>query len=765
MHVVEGGHEPDMPGEQHRVPEHVSAHVADADRGEIGRLAVDPQFAEMALDRLPPAARRDAHALVVVALGAAGGERIAEPEAVFRGQRIGDVGEGRRALVGRNHQIGVVAVVAHHLRRRDHLSSDQIVGEVQHAPDERPVAGDSLFLDGLAAGRQGQLLRHESPLRADRHDHRVLHRLRLGQSQHLGAEILAPVRPADAAARNGAATQMHGLDTGRIDKNLELGPRLRQFRDPAGVELERKVGLRRAVRASLVEVRAQRGGDDTEIAAQDPVLVEVRHLLQRGLDPGHDREGRVQPLHRFLLRLRQFALPGGVEADLEQLQQHAHDPGIGGQRVLDVGLAEGGAGLAQIFAIGAQDDDLAPSDPRPEHEPVEAVILHFARPDAGEGVAEYPLDAVRVELRAFPVQHPEIVQPHPGRVGPLDLARMLVLDLEAHILQHRQRIGQRDRLPAELEELEVQPPFVRLERAVEAHLDAVLPDALHLLDIEHRDPCGIGLAVVRAESLAVAAEQARALLLAETVEQGIVQIVRPGAAHDPEPPFQVRKVVLRRMPGIDAHDEKEPGQHRLRQAHRELGIRGAERLLQDSLDDQPAPGGEPVPRHEHDAGIEAPEPVRMDEQADALPFLQMQDPGRRLEQLLDRDLEQELPGKCVDDVLQRLGGMAVRGIAGAALQVVGLEPEQRNVARHAVERLGGIEAEEAVLACEVAVGVEPPDGDAVEMARPVHPRAGVGPRDRQKLGGLRAGRGGRRQVRQRLRRALAFVAQQAEPGA
>ena len=46
------------------------------------RLGVDAQLAEVALDRLPGAAGGDAHRLVVVADRAAGGERVAEPEAV-----------------------------------------------------------------------------------------------------------------------------------------------------------------------------------------------------------------------------------------------------------------------------------------------------------------------------------------------------------------------------------------------------------------------------------------------------------------------------------------------------------------------------------------------------------------------------------------------------------------------------------------------------------------------------------------------------------
>ena len=558
---------------------------------------------------------------------------------------------------------------------------------------------------------------------------------------------------------------MHGFDTRRIDENLVFRPRLRQFGNPVRIELERKVGLRRAVGAGLEVVRAQRGPDDAEIAAQDPVFVEIRHLLEGGLDPGRDLEGSVEPRHRLVLALGRPILPGGVQADPEQFHQHPRNIRIGGQRGLDIGLAEGGPGLAQIFAIGAQDDDLPPSDPRPQHEPVEPVVLDLARPDPGKGVAERLVDAVGVEVGTFPVQHPEVVQPDPGRVGPLDLAGVLVLDLEAHILQHRERVGQRDRPAAELEELEAQPPLPGFERAVEAHLDAVFLDALHLLDVEHGDPRGIGLPVVGAEGVAIAPEQARTLLLAETVEQRIVQLVGPGAADDMQPLFEVRPVVLRRRSGIGAHDEKEPGQHRFRQAHRELGVGRAERVFQNPLDDQPALRGEAVPRHEYDAGAETPEPVRMDEQADPLPFLQMQDSGRRLEQLPGRDLEQEFAGEGIDDILQRLGGVAVRRISGAALQVGRLLPQQGDVERRAVERLGRVEPDETVLPGNVAVGVEPPDGDAVEMARPVHPRTLVRARNRQQFDRRRAVRAARRQAGRRLRQAGAFAAQQTEPGA
>ena len=116
--VIERRHQPDLGRQQHAVAEHVARHVADADHPEGLALDVDVHLAEVALHALPGAARGDAHLLVVVAGRAARGEGVAQPEAVRDRDLVGDVGEGGRALVGRHHQIGIVAVVAHHARRR-----------------------------------------------------------------------------------------------------------------------------------------------------------------------------------------------------------------------------------------------------------------------------------------------------------------------------------------------------------------------------------------------------------------------------------------------------------------------------------------------------------------------------------------------------------------------------------------------------------------------------------------------------------------------
>src|SRR5262249_57671882 len=88
--VIEGGDELDGALAQHPVAEYVARHVTDAHAGERRPADVEVDLAEVALDRFPGAACGDAHLLVVVAGRAAGGEGVAEPEAVLGRDRVGD---------------------------------------------------------------------------------------------------------------------------------------------------------------------------------------------------------------------------------------------------------------------------------------------------------------------------------------------------------------------------------------------------------------------------------------------------------------------------------------------------------------------------------------------------------------------------------------------------------------------------------------------------------------------------------------------------
>ena len=209
--VVERQLQPDVRRQQHAIAEHVARHVANAGHREVGGLCVGAERAKMPLDRLPGATCRDGHLLVVVANRSTRGKRIAKPEAVVGRDAVGDVGEGGRAFVGRHHQIGVVLVMAHHVGRRYDGALDHVVGDVQQAAQEQPVAGDTFGHEGVTVARGRRVLEHETALRADRHDDRVLDLLCLDQAQDFGAEVFAPVRPAQAPARHFAAAQMHAF--------------------------------------------------------------------------------------------------------------------------------------------------------------------------------------------------------------------------------------------------------------------------------------------------------------------------------------------------------------------------------------------------------------------------------------------------------------------------------------------------------------------------------------------------------------------------
>ena len=220
--VVERREQPDVPRQQHAVAEHVAGHVADADHGEVLCLRVMPERAEVALHRLPRAARGDAHLLVVVAGRAAGGERVAEPEAVFlRDRRSRCRRTSRCPCRRRRRDTGRRRRGARTFGGGTTSPSTQVVGDIEQAAQERLVARDAFLHQCLAVSARRRALQHEAALAADRHDDRVLHLLRLHEPEHLGAEVLHPVRPAQAAARHLAAAQVHAFDARRVDEDLE----------------------------------------------------------------------------------------------------------------------------------------------------------------------------------------------------------------------------------------------------------------------------------------------------------------------------------------------------------------------------------------------------------------------------------------------------------------------------------------------------------------------------------------------------------------
>src|SRR5204863_7615842 len=105
--------------------------------------------------------------------------------------------------------------------------------------------------------RGRRTLEDEATLRADRHDHDVLDHLRFHQPEDLGAEILHPVGPAQAAARDPAPTHVNSFHAWGTYEDLELRAGLGQPRDLRRIELDRQVSLRITVGRALEEIRPQ----------------------------------------------------------------------------------------------------------------------------------------------------------------------------------------------------------------------------------------------------------------------------------------------------------------------------------------------------------------------------------------------------------------------------------------------------------------------------------------------------------------------------
>jgi hypothetical protein len=262
--MIERRDQPNRARLQHPVAEHITGHVADADDRDRVVLGVDTEFREVPARGQPGAASGDAHRFVVIASGAARCEGVAQPEIVFGSNRIREIGETCRALVGRHHQVRVGVVVADRVGGAHGYAVDEIVGDVQQAADER----------GVAVGRRDAVAEHERTLCSGRDDRRVLHGLGGHQAEHLGAVALGTVGPAQSATRNGARPYVDSLDPVSPDKDLAVRNGAAGMCQAGRVELERRVALAAAVRSALVPIGAQHRAHEAGQRAQDAILVE-----------------------------------------------------------------------------------------------------------------------------------------------------------------------------------------------------------------------------------------------------------------------------------------------------------------------------------------------------------------------------------------------------------------------------------------------------------------------------------------------------------
>ena len=360
--VIEGREQAYLARQQQTVAEHIARHVAHAGHADRRRVQVMPEFIEMPLDGFPGALGRDAELLVIVAIRAAGGERIAEPESARHRDAVGNVGKGGRTLVGGHHQIRIGFVVADRLRRHEDVAQQPVVGQVQQSGDEQPV--DRLALGGnhLARGFLGNQFADETALGACRHDDRVLDHLRLDQAQHFGAVILHPVGPAQAATRHRAAAQMHAFEAARENIDFAERPWLRQERKRSAVELEdhRVAALR------ILEIGGAQGCQHQVGQAFEDVfgigVIDRAQILAQRFDGGSAGGTLLGGERR-------------VEARQECADQRAHRRRLLLQAIGHVAQAEAATGLAPVTGIGADHLHFARAQAGLDHQRVHAAVL------------------------------------------------------------------------------------------------------------------------------------------------------------------------------------------------------------------------------------------------------------------------------------------------------------------------------------------------------------------------------------------------------
>ena len=143
-----------------------------------------------------------------------------------------------------------------------------------------------------------------------------------------------------------------------------------------------------------------------------------------------------------------------IQPRFEQLDQQTRDQRIAVERFFHVRLRKRHARLQQVFAQAAQHGNLARFELRRQHELVEAVALDFATPHRFEAGFETIAHVRQIEIHRRTGAHFEIVH---GQRAAVLLQRVHVLGqhLQAHVFQHRQRVGQRNRF-AEMDHLEAQ---------------------------------------------------------------------------------------------------------------------------------------------------------------------------------------------------------------------------------------------------------------------------------------------------------------------
>ena len=138
-------------------------------------------------------------------------------------------------------------------------------------------------------------------------------------------------------------------------------------------------------------------------------------------------------------------------------------------------MRERNSALQQELAIGAQHQNFAPRQPRSKHQLVETVIGHTAFKDARKTFMERGAHGLQVDRRTRTRFHRKVVHPDFAvglAIQVIDLERLLTNDFQPHILEHRNDIGERERVAGTVE-FELYRVFRGVRRTIEVQFQSI----------------------------------------------------------------------------------------------------------------------------------------------------------------------------------------------------------------------------------------------------------------------------------------------------
>src|SRR5262249_25894980 len=135
------------------------------------------------------------------------------------------------------------------------------------------------------------------------------------------------------------------------------------------------------------------------------------------------------------------------------------------------------------------------------------------------------------------------------------------------------------------EDLERQVAGRRFERKIEAQIEiAVRVEPIDALDVGHGCARSEVVLVRRRKGVAVPPIEVRASLLAELLDESVVEVVRPRPRRLGQLRLDRGDVEIARRTPVRAYDDVQSSQHRLGDARAEVDACPFERLLENPLD-------------------------------------------------------------------------------------------------------------------------------------------------------------------------------------